>query len=145
MVCQGKTLATAESCTSGRISSMLTSIDGASEYFLGGIIAYQNEIKIERLGVSASDIQKYDVVSKQVAEQMVRGACAFFQSDYAIASTGYTGRGTAQIPSGTIWIAWGNETEQHSTCLTENLGREKNTQNATETALTEFYGLIHNA
>jgi len=138
----GLTLSTAESCTSGRIAAMLTSVSGASDYFQGGLIAYQDKLKIEHLGVDVRDIAAYDVVSRQVAEQMVRGACRMFHTDMAIASTGYTGTGTAEIPSGTVWIAWGTEQEVHSLCLHEDHGREWNTWNAAQTAVTEFLNYL---
>lgn len=138
MVGRGKTVSTAESCTSGRIAASLTSISGASDYFQGGIVCYQDELKIRFLGVSADDIRKYDVVSRQVVEQMVRGACKLFHTDYALASTGYAGGGMNGIPDGTIWIGWGSADDVHSLMLTGDNGREANTQNATERVLEEF-------
>ena len=132
---RGKTVSTAESCTSGRIASTLTSVSGASDYFLGGLVAYQDDVKIAYLGVTAEMIAEHDVVSRDVVEQMVRGACRMFGSDYALASTGYAGGGTDTIPSGTIWIGWGSETEVYSMKLSEDKGREENTRNAAKTAI----------
>lgn len=132
---RGKTVSTAESCTSGRIASTLTSVSGASDYFLGGLVAYQDDVKIAYLGVTAEMIAEHDVVSRAVVEQMVRGACRMFGSDYALASTGYAGGGTDTIPSGTIWIGWGSETEVYSMKLSEDKGREENTRNAAKTAI----------
>ncbi|MBR6197537.1 MAG: CinA family protein [Bacteroidaceae bacterium] len=142
MMEQGKTVATAESCTSGRIASTLTSVSGASDYFLGGLVAYQDEVKIAHLGVSAEMIAEHDVVSREVVEQMVKGACRFFGSDYALASTGYAGGGTGTIPSGTIWIGWGSEKEVHSLKLSEDKGREENTSNAAKVAIRSFLNEI---
>ncbi len=142
MMEQGKTVATAESCTSGRIASTLTSVSGASDYFLGGLVAYQDEVKIAHLGVSAEMIAEHDVVSREVVEQMVKGACRFFGSDYALASTGYAGGGTETIPSGTIWIGWGSEKEVHSMKLSEDKGREENTSNAAKVAIRSFLNEI---
>ena len=141
-VSAGRTVSTAESCTSGRISALLTSVSGSSEYYQGGMTAYQNSLKIQFLGVSPSDIDRYNVVSRQVAEQMVRGACRLFHTDYAIASTGYAEGGTPSIPSGTIWIAWGTPSDVRSLCLTGDCGRENNTANAAETALMEFLSYL---
>ncbi|MBO4664758.1 MAG: CinA family protein [Bacteroidaceae bacterium] len=138
MVERGKTVSTAESCTSGRIASTLTSVSGASDYFLGGLVAYQDEVKIAHLGVTAEMIAKHDVVSREVVEQMVRGACRFFGSDYALASTGYAGGGTESIPSGTIWIGWGSDGDVHSLRLSKDEGREKNTSNAAKKAIQSF-------
>ena len=91
MLSRGLTLSTAESCTGGGMAAALTSVDGSSGYFQGGLVAYQNELKERFLGVSEADILRYDVVSRPVAEQMVRGACALFHTHCAIASTGYPG------------------------------------------------------
>ena len=87
-------------------------------------------------------IAEHDVVSREVVEQMVKGACRFFGSDYALASTGYAGGGTETIPSGTIWIGWGSEKEVHSMKLSEDRGREENTSNAAKVAIRSFLNEI---
>ena len=137
LIAQGKTLSTAESCTSGRIAAEITSVSGSSAYFQGGLIAYQNEVKIKMLGVKAEIIDTYDVVSEEVAREMVRGACRLFGTDYAIASTGYAGPsgGTESIPVGTIWIACGSVDNMKTKCLTEDLGRVQNVERASTEAL----------
>lgn len=135
MVERGLTLATAESCTSGGIAREITRVTGSSAYFQGGLVAYQDRLKEQFLGVNAEDIARYDVVSEPVVCQMVRGACEMFGTDYAIASTGYAGEGCNGIPSGTIWIAWGTPDEIHAKCLTRNIDRERNTENAIKEAL----------
>lgn len=84
-------------------------------------------------------IEEYDVVSKQVVEQMVKGACTLFGTDYAIASTGYAGRGHDEFPQGLIWIGWGSQDDIHSMRILKNEGKENNTINAAKTALTQFY------
>ena len=81
---------------------------------------------------------QYDVVSEPVARQMVIGACKMFQTDYAIATTGYAGDGCNGIPSGTIWIAWGSSENIQTSCLTQNIDRETNTNNAIQKALDLF-------
>lgn len=138
LVSQGKTLSTAESCTSGRIAAALTCVDGSSKYFQGGLVAYQDALKTRMLGVPAEMIKKHDVVSQPVVEAMVKGACQLFGTDYALASTGYAGEGANGIPSGTIWIAWGTIEDVHSCCLCEQKGREENTTNAVLQVLTKF-------
>lgn len=131
------TLATAESCTGGRIAAALTAVTGCSGYFQGGIVAYQNVVKERFLGVSAKTIAKHDVVSREVVEEMVLGACRMFGTDYAIATTGYAGPGggTEDVPTGTIWIGAGNVEHVDTLCLHELSTREKNLQHATEEAL----------
>ena len=143
MVEQGLTLATAESCTSGGIAREITKVAGSSDYFQGGLVAYQDRLKEELLGVSAEDIAQYDVVSEPVVRQMVRGACKMFNTDYAIASTGYAGEGCNGIPSGTIWIAWGTAEDIHTKCLTKNIDRETNTQNAIQAALEGLLSFVN--
>lgn len=142
MVERGLTLATAESCTSGGIAREITKVAGSSDYFQGGLVAYQDRLKEEFLGVKAEDIAQYDVVSEPVVSQMVRGACKMFGTDYAIASTGYAGEGCNGIPSGTIWIAWGTPDNIQTECLTRNIDRETNTDNAIKKALEGLLKLL---
>ena len=139
MIGSGKTISTAESCTCGRIAATLASVPEAAEYVQGGLAAYQNEVKVEFLGVDEEMIEKYDVVSKPVVEQMVKGACRMFHTDYAIASTGYAGRGHDNFPQGLIWIGWGTENDVHSMVINKNQGKEKNIQYAEKRAIYQFY------
>ncbi|GAB1309647.1 competence/damage-inducible protein A [Urechidicola sp. KH5] len=85
------TIATAESCTGGTIAKLLTSVPGASNYFKGSLVAYTKEIKEQELNVDSALIQKYSVVSTQVAEAMALGAQSKFQTDFAIATSGNAG------------------------------------------------------
>ena len=103
----GKTLATAESCTGGTIAKMLTAIPGSSEVFKGTVVSYATSVKEEVLGVNHDDVEKYTVVSQQVAEQMATGVRTLLKSDYAVATTGIAGPGggTEENPVGTVWIA----------------------------------------
>ena len=103
----GKTLATAESCTGGTIAKMLTAIPGSSEVFKGTVVSYATSVKEEVLGVNHDDVEKYTVVSQQVAEQMATGVKKLLKSDYAVATTGIAGPGggTEENPVGTVWIA----------------------------------------
>jgi len=101
------TVATAESCTGGYIAHLITEIAGSSDYYLGSILSYANEVKINQLGVSADDIEKYGAVSQQVVEQMALGVQQQLKSDYAVATSGIAGPtgGTEDKPVGTVWIA----------------------------------------
>lgn len=143
MVSAGKTLCTAESCTSGAIAAALTSVSGASAYFQGGLVAYQDRIKTEKLGVDAATIESCDVVSREVVTQMVIGACRMFDTDCAIASTGYADKGNGRIPSGTIWLGWGCADDVHVLCLTKDNGRSENTTAAVIQALQSFRDYIN--
>ena len=79
----GKTLATAESCTGGRIAETIIASPGASNYFKGGIVSYSDDIKVSLLGVEAEVIAQHTTVCEEVAIQMVKGACKALQADYA--------------------------------------------------------------
>lgn len=133
---RGKTVCTAESCTGGRIAAAITAVSGASEYFLGGLVAYQNEVKERMLGVPAEMIAQHDVVSREVVEQMVKGACRLFGSDYAMASTGYAEAWEGHEVK--IWIGWGSATDVRSMCLTDDGGRVRNVEFATQCVIEQF-------
>ena len=139
------TISTAESCTSGRIGATITSIDGSSTYYQGGIIAYQNWIKEQYLDVTTQMIEEHDVVSREVVLQMVAACRQRFNTNYAIATTGYTGEGNQRIPSGTIYIGFAGPTSTKAIKLTlPNSSREDNTAIATQTAIREFLEWIEN-
>jgi len=83
------TLAVAESVTCGRLQARIGAISGASEFFLGGLTAYTISQKVRHLGVDRAHAEQINTVSPEIAEQMARGACAFFGNDLALATTGY--------------------------------------------------------
>ncbi len=101
------TLATAESCTGGYIAHRLTGVAGSSAYFVGGVVAYANEIKTALLDVPSEVIATHGAVSREVVELMARGACARLNSHYAVATSGIAGPGggTKDKPVGTVWMA----------------------------------------
>ncbi|MGK7932011.1 MAG: competence/damage-inducible protein A [Microcystaceae cyanobacterium] len=101
-----QTLSVAESCTGGGLGAMLTAIAGSSQYFLGGIISYDNRIKQELLGVNGEDLDQYGAVSSTVARQMALGAKARLKTDWGIGITGIAGPsgGTAEKPVGLVYI-----------------------------------------
>ena len=101
------TLATAESCTGGKIAQLLTSVPGASAYFKGSVVSYATESKINVLGVSKELIDACTVVSKEVASAMAMNVQKMMQTDYAIATTGNAGptKGEADAEVGTVCIA----------------------------------------
>ena len=107
LIKQGKTLATAESCTGGMIAEQFTTHSGASAYFKGGVVTYSTESKMNVLGVSKTDIDTFSVVSSQVVESMASNAMRLFQSDYAVATTGNPGptKGDSEAEVGSVYIA----------------------------------------
>ena len=100
-------LAVAESCTGGMLGERLTSIPGSSDVFLGGVIAYHNDVKKELLGVRAEDLERYGAVSEEVARQMAAGVRDKTGADVGISVTGIAGPGggTPEKPVGLVWIA----------------------------------------
>lgn len=104
---RGETLAVAESCTGGRIAAALTTVPGASKSFIGGIVAYDNAVKIESLGVEPELIERAGAVSEEVALAMARGARVRLGADVALSTTGVAGPdgGTAEKPVGLVWFA----------------------------------------
>ena len=111
LIKENKSISIAESCTGGNISNVITSVPGSSQYFLGGIIAYSNDIKINYLDVDKGILNKYGAVSKEVAEQMAKNVRIRFKSSIGISSTGIAGPsgGTKEKPVGTIWIAFSDK------------------------------------
>ena len=107
MTSNNLTLSTAESCTGGNIAKLITSIPGASNFFKGSIVAYSAKIKEDLLGISSKTIQKYSVVSGQVAKEMALNCKRIFQSDFAIATTGNAGptRDKTDKTVGVVFIA----------------------------------------
>jgi nicotinamide-nucleotide amidase len=100
-------LAVAESCTGGLLGERLTNIPGSSEVFLGGVIAYHNDVKLKLLGVRAEDIDRYGAVSEEVALQMASGVREKLGADVGVSVTGIAGPGggTAEKPVGSVWVA----------------------------------------
>ncbi|MEO8199219.1 MAG: competence/damage-inducible protein A [Gemmatimonadota bacterium] len=103
---RGSRLAVAESCTGGLVGSRLTAIPGASDVFVGGVIAYEDEVKMRELGVPAMDIQTHGAVSEAVVRRMVTGVAARFNADLAMAVTGIAGPtgGSEAKPVGLVWF-----------------------------------------
>jgi competence/damage-inducible protein CinA-like protein len=103
---RGLTLATAESCTGGLVSELITAIPGSSDVFVGGVVAYANEVKVEQLGVPAALIAEHGAVSAEVARAMAEGARRQLGVDVAVADTCIAGPGggTPEKPVGTVYV-----------------------------------------
>ncbi|MDD3737139.1 MAG: CinA family protein, partial [Bacteroidales bacterium] len=101
------TVSTAESCTGGKIASLITSVPGSSAWFKGSVVAYDNSIKTGMLGVDPEIIRKQGAVSEETAAAMASGVRRLTGTDFAVAVTGIAGPtgGTPEKPVGTVWIA----------------------------------------
>lgn len=135
-----KTLATAESCTAGRVASVITAVPGSSNYYKGGLVCYADEVKIQLLKVDADVIAEKTPVCEEVVRQMVIGANELFHTDYAVAISGFAGPGgpdggRSGVIVGTIWIAVGTKDNVVTTMIEEDNGRDKNLASATTVAM----------
>jgi PncC family amidohydrolase len=104
---RGRTMATAESCTGGLLGDRITGVPGSSVYYLGGVIAYANEVKEHILGVPKDTMVEHGAVSEQTALAMARGARRVLQADYGLSVTGIAGPGggSQEKPVGLTWVA----------------------------------------
>lgn len=134
----GSKLSTAESCTAGFVSKVLTSIPGSSDYFEGSLVVYSNKAKTNVLGVDENLINLHTEVSSEVAISMAERVKEVMETEYSIATTGYadsSGYGTEENPAGTIYIAVSTPLETISKRLELSEGRSRNIYTATFEAL----------
>ena len=134
---QGKTIATAESCTGGRLAAALNAQSGASAYYMGSVVAYDNSIKEQVLGVRHDTLLQHGAVSEQTVLQMAEGVRTLMHTDYAIATSGIAGPtgGTIDKPVGTVWIAWATPNGTDAKCFHFGAARER--EQITLRAVTE--------
>lgn len=122
-------LGTAESCTGGLIGAAITAIPGSSAPFIGGIIAYDNAVKINQLGVAEDILTKHGAVSESTTKAMAAGAVKALNIDLAVSVTGIAGPGggTLEKPVGTVWIgiAQSGKTPQATLHNFGDIGRNK--------------------
>ena len=106
LLARKQTLATAESCTGGLVGAALTSLPGSSAWYLGGVVAYSNDLKIRLLGVLPELLAAHGAVSLETARAMAEGARAAVQADFAVAITGIAGPdgGTKDKPVGLVYV-----------------------------------------
>jgi nicotinamide-nucleotide amidase len=104
---RGLHVATAESCTGGLLGARLTAIPGSSDVYVGGVVAYSNEIKMRMLDVPAELLREHGAVSEPVAVAMAAGSCARMGAEIGVGITGIAGPGggSPEKPVGTVWIA----------------------------------------
>ena len=140
------TLATAESCTAGNIAAVITAIPGSSHFYKGGIVAYNNEVKINLLGVSPQTLEEKGAVSEETVIEMVKGAMKSMNSDCAVATSGIAGPtgGTPVNPVGTVWIAAGMKDRIITLKVSGDEGRQRNIEKATLNALQLLQKLFQN-
>lgn len=132
-----KTISTAESCTGGYISHLITKVPGSSDYYTGSVISYSYEVKETELGVEKEVLDKQGAVSQPVVEQMAKAIRRKYKTDYSIAASGIAGPGggTAEKPVGTVWIALATPEKVISEKFLFGNHRERNIQKTANAAL----------
>ena len=135
-----KTISFAESCTGGFISRMITSVPGSSQYFVGSIIAYSNEIKMNNLNIKKENIDKYGTVSREIVEEMARNVRKKFKSSIGISTSGIAGPdgGTKEKPVGTVWIGYSDKDKTTSKKLILTKRRDINITLSAVNALNQI-------
>lgn len=135
------TIATAESCTGGKIATLLSSVSGASNYFKGSVVSYATQTKMDILGVSKTTIDTHGVVSAAVAKEMALGVQQLTKADYAIATTGNAGpsKGDTVADLGTVFIAIATPNEVFTEEFNFGQPREKVIDRAVSKALELVY------
>ena len=137
------TLSVAESITGGGLASAITEVSGSSKVFVGGVIAYEDSIKISELKVDAKTLKKFTAVSEEVAKEMAAGALKKFKTDYAIATTGVAGPGKAYgQKAGTVWVAIASKKEVFAIALSLSGSRDLIRHATIESALASFERIL---
>ncbi len=134
---KGKTISTAESCTGGYISHLITKVPGSSDYYVGSVISYSYDIKETELNVSSAILNDQGAVSQLVVEQMAKAIRIKYKTDYSIAASGIAGPagGTKDKPVGTVWIAIATPDNVISERFQFGNHRERNIQKTANAAL----------
>ncbi len=146
LLVKGLKLATAESCTGGWVSQLITEIPGSSQWFEGGVVAYSNNIKHRLLGVSLAMLEQHGAVSEAVAKAMAQGAVDHLRSDVALAITGIAGPGGGSPvkPVGTVWIGWALGSQVSARCFQFPGDRQAVRSQAVACALEGLADLLDN-
>ena len=139
-----QTIATAESCTGGKLASLLSKHPGSSAFYWGSVISYDNSVKEHMLGVPAEMIKVHGVVSEEVACAMAESVRKQLNTTYGIATTGIAGPtgGSETKPVGTVWIAWSTPEKTVAECFHLGKLREQVTDRACQKALVKLVGLL---
>ena len=142
-----KTVSTAESCTGGYISHLITKVPGSSQYYTGSVISYAYEIKESELGVPHDVIMQHGAVSQPVVEQMAKAIRERYKTDYSISASGIAGPdgGTTDKPVGTVWIAVATPDKVISEKFLFGNNRERNIQKTANAALNMLKKELENS
>jgi len=137
------TLSVAESITGGGLAAVITDVAGSSKVFMGGVIAYDDAVKVKELSVNKKSLSKFTAVSEEVAKEMAVGALSKFKTDYAIATTGVAGPGKAYgQKAGTVWVAIASKKEVFAIALSLSGSRDLIRHATIESALASFERIL---
>ncbi len=144
MESKGLSLSTAESCTGGYISHLITQQSGSSKVFVGGAVCYSNQLKMDMLGVSEQTLSNFGAVSEETVIEMANGAKSNYKSDYSISVSGIAGPsgGSTEKPVGTVYIAVSGKTKTISKKFTFGNKRIQNIERSAISALTLLFKLL---
>jgi nicotinamide-nucleotide amidase len=140
LTANGKTMSTAESCTGGMISQLITSISGSSTYFLGGVTSYANSVKNEVLGVDEEIINNFGAVSSECVAKMAEGVRKLTGSDFSVATSGIAGPGggTPEKPVGLVWVGVSSDMGTETYKVQYNGDRKRNIERFSAFALNKL-------
>ena len=146
LIKRGEMMATAESCTGGLIASSIVNEAGSSAILKGGIVAYQNEVKRDLLGVSEDVLDKYGAVSEQTVKEMAEGARKKFNCEWAVATSGIAGPTGAEPgkPVGTVWMCVANSLQNEAFCEIFSGNREQIREKSVYKILSKLLFLLNN-
>jgi nicotinamide-nucleotide amidase len=131
------TISFAESCTGGYISHLITSVSGSSDYLMGSVVSYSNEVKMKQLGVKAETLENHGAVSEETAIEMAEGVRKALGTDIGFSSTGIAGPngGTEEKPLGTVWLAFSSKEKTKTLKLSLAGTRDLNIKHSAVNAL----------
>ena len=143
---RGWKLALAESCTGGLVGNRITNVPGSSEYFLGGVVSYSYESKVNLLGVSWETLNSNGAVSRKTVIEMARGARKLLSADIAVSVSGIAGPGgsTAEKPVGTTWIGLAANDGEWANVFQFTGDRLQNKSSAADAALQMLLAYLQN-
>lgn len=144
LLAKGQTISTAESCTGGRLAALLNAHSGSSAWYWGSVVAYDNSVKQNVLGVPAEVLEKHGAVSEETVRFMAEGVRKLTNTDFAIATSGVAGPtgGTPDKPVGTVWMAWATPVGTYAECFHLGSGREQITARACTKALIQMLQIL---
>ena len=141
---KNQTIATAESCTGGKLAALLSKHSGSSAFYKGSVISYANSVKRDILGVSDEILNTHGAVSEETVIVMANNIRKQLDTDYSIAISGIAGPtgGTPDKPVGTVWMAWATPTQTIAECVQLGKLREQITDRACQKAMIKLIQLL---